>query len=64
MILQTHDFVLAKMAKALLAFNTDSLFFNSCAFFLLDTRTFFWHFSAKTRITEISVATDHQKHVV
>ena len=53
MILQTHDFVLAKMAKALLAFNTDSLFFNSCAFFLLDTRTFFWHFSAKTRITEI-----------
>ena len=41
-----------------------SMSFNSCAFFLLDARTFFWHFSAKTRITEISVATDHQKHVV
>ena len=38
--------------------------FNSCAFFLLDARTFFWHFSAMTHVTEISVTTDPQQHAI
>ena len=45
------------------ALKISNSFLNSCAFFLLDARTFFWHFSAKTVITEISVAKDHQKRL-
>ena len=42
----------------------DGFFVNSCAFFLLDARTFFWHFSAMTHVTEISVTTDPQQHAI
>ena len=41
-----------------------NLSLNSCAFFLLDARTFFWHFSARTLVTEISVTTDLQQHAI
>ena len=37
---------------------------NSCAFFLLDSRTFFWQFITKTRVSEIWISKNHERHVV
>ena len=51
----TRNLEMTKLYGTQFGFNRLSISQLQLRFFLLDARTFFWHFSAMTRVTEISL---------